>query len=143
MKKDSAAAAGSNSLVDDAPRASSGGGAQASPYKSAVEELDVLRKTFRAACQHYAKRIDMEIIRLRERVAGAGEQRRAADDKKRAAGRNGARAAGSADNHLYDLRDMTTLLRTLDVKPLAGRRKDLKKIESLVDELRLLVERWS
>ena len=36
-----------------------------------MEELDALRKTFRAASQHYAKRIDMEIIRLRERIAGA------------------------------------------------------------------------
>ena len=132
----------SNSLMADAPQASSDGLAQASPYKSAAEELDTLRKTFRAACQHYAKRIDMEIIRLRERVAGAGEQQIVAADKKRAAGRNGARDARPANTHLYDLRDMTTLLRTLDVKPLAGRRKDLKKIESLVDELRLLVERW-
>ena len=37
---------------------------------------------------------------------------------------------------------MLTLLRTLEVKPEAGRRKDLKKIESLVEDLRLLSERW-
>ena len=118
------------------------GAAQASPYKSAAEELDALRKTFRLASQHYAKRIDMEIIRLRERVAGVGEQQIVAEEKKRAVRRSGGREAGPANSRLYDLRDMTTLLRTLDVKPLAGRRKDLKKIESLVDELRSLVERW-
>ena len=128
MKKEPVAR-GSNVLLADA--------SQASPYRSVVQELDALRKTFRAASQHYAKRIDMEIIRLRERVAGAGEQQAAVDAKKPAAGK-----FVPGDGQLYDLRDMLTLLRTLEVKPLAGRRKDLKKIESLVDELRLLIERW-
>ena len=139
MKKESAAN-GSTALTVDASRPTRT--LPASPYKSAVEELDALRKTFRAASQHYAKRIDMEIIRLRERVAGAGEQQLAAQDKQQATGRASARRPGPGNSQLYDLRDMTTLLRTLDVKPLAGRRKDLKKIEGLVDELRLLVERW-
>ena len=106
----------------------------ASPYKSAAEELDALRKTLRAACQHYAKRIDMEIIRLRERVAGAGEEQAAVEAK--------GKANPAASTQFHDLRDAITLLRTLDIKPLAGRRKDLKKIESLVDELRLLLDRW-
>ena len=66
----------------------------------------------------------------------------AADNRARGTGRRGTKNAGPGQGHLYDLRDMTTLLRTLDVKPVAGRRKDMKKIESLVDELRLLVERW-
>ncbi len=134
MKKGNADDEGAGIVAADAP--------EASPYKSAVEELDALRKTLRLACQHYAKRIDMEIIRLRERVAGVGAQRMAADNEKQVAGRRGAKNAGSGPTYLYDLRDMTTLLRTLEVKPVAGRRKDLKKIESLVDELRLLVERW-
>ena len=137
MKKESAAS-GPNALMADTPRASSDGHAlAASPYKSAVQELDALRKTFRAASQHFAKRIDMEIIRLRERIAGAGEQQMASEDRKPVAGK-----VVPGDSQLYDLRDMITLLRTLDVKPLAGRRKDLKKIESLVDELRMLIERW-
>ena len=127
MKKEPAAA-GTATLPARAPASS------ASPYKSAAEELDALRKTLRAACQHYAKRIDMEIIRMRERVAGAGEEQAAAEAK--------GKAAPSVSAQLYDLRDLITLLRTLDVKPTAGRRKDLKKIESLVDEMRLLLDRW-
>ena len=110
------------------------GHASASPYKSAAEELETLRKTLRAASQHYAKRIDMEIIRLRERVAGAGEEQAAAEAK--------GKAIPAGNGQFHDLRDIITLLRTLDIKPLAGRRKDLKKIESLVDELRLLLDRW-
>ncbi len=123
MKKESA------TLTADAP--------QASPYRSAVQELEGLRKTLRTISQHYAKRLDMEIIRLRERVAVAGDQQTTKENKRSAAGKS-----NPGNSQLYDLRDMVTLLRTLDVKPLAGRRKDLKKIESLVDDLRLLIERW-
>ena len=36
---------------------------------------------------------------------------------------------------------MLTVLRTLEVKPQAGRRRDLKKIEAAVEDLRMLVER--
>ena len=61
---------------------------EASPFKSATEELDALRKTFRVACRHYAERVDMEIIRLRERVAAAGEAYRERQ------GQGGGRGAG-------------------------------------------------
>lgn len=128
MKKDAVAAPTTRAAA---------GSVQASPFKSAAEELDALRKTLRAACQQFAKRLDMEIIRVRERVAVAGEQHTAS-------AKNDAvkRVVVPGSSQLYDVRDMITLLRTLEVKPTAGRRKDLKKIESLVDELRLLVERW-
>ena len=117
---------------------------EASPYKSAAEELDTLRKTFRVACRHYAERVDMEIIRLRERIALAGETFRENDKVKAAAGPRGRRDAARPDtgSQIHDLRDMLTVLRTLEVKPAAGRRRDLKKIEAAVDELRLLIERW-
>ena len=117
---------------------------ETSPYKSAVEELDTLRKTFRLACQHYAKRIDMEIIRLRERVVNAGDvSKLPAGKTKPRNGVNRGRPAAGPNAQVYDLRDMLTLLRTLEVKPVAGRRKDLKKIEALVDDLRILIERWA
>ena len=37
---------------------------------------------------------------------------------------------------------MITLCRTLDLKPEKGRRKDLKKIDTLVEELHLMVQNW-
>jgi hypothetical protein len=37
---------------------------------------------------------------------------------------------------------MLMLLRSLEVKPTKGRRRDLKKIETLVEELRNIVNRW-
>ena len=117
---------------------------EASPYKSAAEELDALRKTFRVAVRHYSERVDMEIIRLRERIAQAGEAFQENDKVKAAAGPRGRPAAGRSEtgSQIHDLRDMLTVLRTLEVKPAAGKRRDLKKIESAVDELRMLIERW-
>ena len=47
-----------------------------------------------------------------------------------------------SQNTIRDLRDMITLCRTLDIKPEKGRRKDLKKIDSIIDELNLMVENW-
>ena len=45
-------------------------------------------------------------------------------------------------SHIRDLRDMITLCRTLDLKPEKGRRKDLKKIDTLVEELQLMIQHW-
>ena len=43
---------------------------------------------------------------------------------------------------IRDLRDMLTLLRHRQLKPDKGRRKDLKKIESVVNDLAMLIENW-
>ena len=137
--------------------------AEASPYKSAAEGLATLRKTLRLACRSYLERVEMEIIRIHEQVVTAG-MAAASGDARKPAGAPGARAKAAAANsrgpqgggpsaasarsadlpnsEIHDLRDMLTLLRTLEVKPEAGRRKDLKKIETLVEDLRLLSERW-
>ncbi len=133
---------------------------EASPYKSAAEELATLRKTFRLACRSYLERVEMEIIRVHEQVVTAGmaaahaeENRKpisAGSARSRANGApapsgrdaNGTSVAAKSQSEIADLRDMLTLLRTLEVKPEAGRRKDLKKIESLVEDLRVLSERW-
>ena len=132
---------------------------EASPYKSTAEELAALRKPFRLACRSYLERVEMEIIRIHEQVVTAGMAASAGESRKptspsgarsringasapngRAA--NGVSAASRAQSEIADLRDMLTLLRTLEIKPEAGRRKDLKKIESLVEDLRVLSERW-
>ena len=117
---------------------------EASPFKSVTEELDALRKTFRVACRHYAERVGRDISRLRERTAAAGEGHRTHDQVKAAAGSRGRARdrSGDPDFQFGDLRDMLTVLRTLEVKPVAGRRRDLKKMEAAVDDLRMLIEHW-
>ena len=48
--------------------------------------------------------------------------------------------------HLHainDLRAMLMKLRSLDVKPAKGRRRDLKRVENMVGELSAISDRWT
>lgn len=96
----------------------------ASPMKSAGDELDFLRKTFREIVESYASRVEGEIAQIRKLVA--------AEEKKKKL----------SSSRLRDARDIITLIRTLDVKSEKGRRRDLKKIDGLVEELNRFVENW-
>ncbi len=120
--------------------------AEASPYKSVAEELGGLRRTFRSVCQRYAERIDTEIAALLERVVVAGNL---AATRETANGSAPPRLNVATRNkqarmraQMHELRDMLTLLRTLQIKPAEGRRKDLKKVEAVIADLRLLAEGW-
>ena len=95
-----------------------------SPIKSVSGELEKLRTEFRAALETYAARIEEEIGGVQQRVDALESKRKIPTAK------------------LRDLRDMLTLLRKFSIKPEKGRRKDLKKIDSLVGDLSMLVEHW-
>ncbi len=97
---------------------------EASPVKAVIEELEALRISSRAAVDAYASRLDSEIEEVRAIVAAGSPRKKIAPEK------------------LRDLRDMLTVLRKLSVSPEKGRRKDLKKIDSLVGDLAMLVEKW-
>ena len=109
-----------------------------------------MRSALRLACRQYSERVEMEIIRVREQVVNAGLT--AAEKEKaelvgagHAARGGGARAqskAAAALAQVHDLRDMLTLLRTMQIKPQEGRRKDLKKIETVINDLALLTAHW-
>ena len=92
--------------------------------KSVAEELDFLRKSFRESVNAYATRIETQLTQIRERVI---EQ---------------AKSTKIQPSRIRDLRDIITLCRTLDLKPDKGRRKDLKKIESAVEEIQAMVQNW-
>jgi len=92
--------------------------------KSVVEELETLRGDFRASLDSYATRIESEITAIRTAVEKDGKD---------------AKLSGA---RMRDLRDMLTLLRKFQIKPEKGRRKDLKKLDSLVGDLTLLIESW-
>ena len=79
---------------------------EVSPMKSVAEELDLLRKAFRASLNAYATRIETQLAQIRERVV---EQ---------------TKAPKTQPTHIRDLRDIITLCRTLELKPDKGRRKD-------------------
>jgi hypothetical protein len=97
-------------------------GREASPSKAVVSELQDLRAELREAASSYAARLDAEIERVRAAVE--------------------AQSGDSASAKLRDLRDMLTLLRHRQIKADKGRRKELKKIESVVGDLAMLIENW-
>jgi len=94
------------------------------PLKAVADELAFLRKTFREVLAAYASHIEGEIVAVREAVQLVTHARRVP------AGR------------VHDLRDMLMLLRGLKVKPAKGKRRDMKKVETLVEELRRTVDAW-
>ena len=97
-------------------------GSEASPSKAVVSELQDLRSELRESASSYAARLDAEIERVCQAVETAG--------------------GNSSGAKIRDLRDMLTLLRHRQLKPDKGRRKDLKKIESVVNDLAMLIENW-
>jgi len=94
------------------------------PIKPVLEELAFLRRTFREVLSHYSASIEGEIAHIANLVTNEGEEKKTVKER------------------AHELRDILMLLRSLDVKPDKGRRRDLKKIETLLEDLRTIVERW-
>jgi chromosome segregation ATPase len=99
-------------------------GTEASPTKAVVSELQDLRAELRDAVESYATRLESEIDKVRVKVEA------------------GSSVKNLSSARIRDLRDMLTLLRQRQVKADKGRRKDLKKIESVVGDLAMLIENW-
>lgn len=95
------------------------------PLPVVAEELAFLRKLFRDLIAAYGAQVEGEIARIEALVKADAESR-----KKLPATR------------MVDLRDMLMQLRSLEVKPAKGRRRDLKKVETLVAELAAITDRW-
>ncbi len=93
--------------------------------KSALEEVSALRRVFQATLKQFGARVESDLDLLEAAV-----QKVAAKKK----------ALPAALAH--DARDLVTLVRTLNVKPEKGRRRDLKKIEGVLEDLLDLVRKW-
>lgn len=98
---------------------------EASPMKAIFEEIETFRVLVRATLNGYAARLDTELAVVCSRLEGVD------DGKKRI-----------PTGKLGEMRDMLALLRNVDVKPEKGRRKDIKKFDSLVSDLSMLSEKW-
>lgn len=94
------------------------------PTEQVVAQLTAVRRTFREVLRHYSEEVEADITRLIDSVSEEGETKRGELTKTK------------------DFRDMLMLLQSLDVKPVKGRRRDLKRVETLVTELRLITDRW-
>ena len=83
-----------------------------------------MRKAFHDAVAHYVARVDGELNAVREAMTAIAAQ------KKVPSGR------------MKDLRDILMILREVEVKPEKGRRRDLKKVESALEDARKIVDAW-
>ena len=97
---------------------------EASPAKALLEELELFRGICHGTLDSLAAKFDEQIdaIKLRVEALGSGED------------------VPSGKNR--DIRDMLTLLRNSGVKPDKGRRKDLKKLDSISEDLTMMVQDW-
>ena len=94
------------------------------PVKPALEELAFVRKAFQEAAAHYAARIVGDLNEIREAVATIAAQKKVPPER------------------VKSLRDVLLILREIELKPEKGRRRDLKKVELAVKDMRHIVEGW-
>ena len=93
-----------------------------SPAKSVLEELEELRAILHESVARYQLRLEGEIDAVVEVVQANKED--------------------TSSGKIRDARDMLTILRNMDLKVEKGRRKDLRKIESVLGDIALLTEKW-
>jgi hypothetical protein len=86
--------------------------------------LESLRVAVRSAVESYFARVDAQIVQMTEAVRREAAKKKISPSRQR------------------DLRDMLMLLRNASLKTDKGRRKDLKKIDSLIADLTMLTENW-
>jgi len=97
---------------------------ESTPMKAVLEELDHFEANFRETLQSYATRLETEIAEVREKITAATRKKKISHTR------------------LHEVRDMLTVLRTTQVKVDKGRRKDLKKMDGVVGDLKMLTENW-
>jgi hypothetical protein len=90
---------------------------EVSPVTMLTDELDALRRELRRTIRAYAARLELD---LAESVAAVTKYKRAEDLSR---------------ERLHDIRDLTIMMRKRKLKPEKGRRKDVRKLDSLVRDL--------
>ena len=92
-----------------------------SPVKVLESELEKLRADLRATVRAYAARLEIDLAESRAALSSF----KPAEELSR--------------ERLNEVRDLMIHVRKRKLKPEKGRRKDLRKIDSLIEDLRLLV----
>ena len=97
-------------------------GGNSSPVKQLESELGRLRRDLRTTAKAYFLRLESDLRKSSDAVVAF----RARPDLSR--------------DEMHAVHDMKMLLRRRKLKPEKGRRKDLRKIDSLIEDLQLLVQ---
>jgi hypothetical protein len=82
-----------------------------------TEELAALRRDLRKTIRAYAARLELDLAESAAAVALSK------------------RVESLSRERLHDIRDLTIMLRKRKLKPEKGRRKDVRKIDSLIRDL--------
>ena len=90
---------------------------ETSPVTMLTDELDAVRRDLRRTIRAYAVRLDLD---LAESIAAVTRYKRAEDLSR---------------ERLHDIRDLTIMMRKRKLKPEKGRRKDVRKLDSLIRDL--------
>ena len=91
--------------------------AGASPARHLERELRALRSELRATIRAYAAKLEIDLAESTAAIAAAPPP----DSLSR--------------EQIHEFRDLVALLRKRKLKPLKGRRKDLRKLDSLISEV--------
>jgi|GEM_PF-320991 len=97
---------------------------ETSPIQSLSSELEALEKAFQLTLRIYTQRLGADFDHIRHSVESLEKGKKIAKDR------------------IHDVRDMLMLIRNLEIKPSKGRRRDLKRTESLLDDLGRFVSDW-
>ena len=89
------------------------------PVKLLVAEIVDLRRELRTTLRTYSARLETALASASKKIAAYGEGEKLSRDR------------------LSEIRDLTIMLRKRKLKPEKGRRKDLRKIDLLIDEVYL------
>ncbi len=95
--------------------------ANTSPVKVLEVEMEKLRADLRATVRAYAARLEIDLAESRAALGALKPVEELSRER------------------LSELRDMMIHVRKRKLKPEKGRRKDLRKIDSLIEDLQLLV----
>ena len=86
------------------------------------DELDAVRRYLRRTIRAYAARLELD---LAESIVAVTQYKRAEDLSR---------------ERLHDIRDLTIMMRKRKLKPEKGRRKDVRKLDSLIRDLHSIAQ---
>jgi len=87
-----------------------------------TDELDAVRRDLRRTIRAYAARLEQD---LTESIAAVARYKQAEDLSR---------------ERLHDIRDLTIMMRKRKLKPEKGRRKDVRKLDSLIRDLHSIAQ---
>jgi hypothetical protein len=95
---------------------------EASPVTMLTDELDAVRRDLRRTIRAYAARLELD---LGESIAAVTRYKQAEDLSR---------------ERLHEIRDLTIMMRKRKLKPEKGRRKDVRKLDSLIRDLHSIAQ---